>query len=87
MSAVFSVNVGRRAFRELADIPAHIRLRIQTKIDALALNAYPAGCKKLEGEEGAWRIRMGDYRVIYQVNKKTKMIDIRAVGHRREIYK
>lgn len=56
-------------------------------IDELAVNPRPVGCKKLKGEkEYLWRVRVGDYRIIYKIEDVVKVIEIRKVGHRKNIY-
>lgn len=60
--------------------------RIASKITQLADNPYPEGSKKLEGGKG-YRIRMGDYRIVYLVDKTNKMVTIIKVKHRREVYR
>jgi len=53
----------------------------------LAENPRPAGCKKLKGtHEDLWRIRIGNYRVIYTINDTIQIIDIQKIGHRKDIY-
>ena len=61
--------------------------KILTAIDALSKNPFPAKCKKLKGAESSYRIRIGDYRVIYQVNTQHKTIVIYHIRHRREAYR
>ncbi|MBX2901698.1 MAG: type II toxin-antitoxin system RelE/ParE family toxin [Cyclobacteriaceae bacterium] len=46
----------------------------------------PIGCKKLKGEQNIWRIRIGDYRVLYTIDEVVRIVDIRSVGHRKDIY-
>jgi mRNA interferase RelE/StbE len=57
------------------------------RIDALAKNPYPQGIKKIEGEDQLYRLRMGDYRILYQVKGKVLLVLIVGIGHRREIYR
>ncbi len=75
-----------RAKRELADLPAQQLAVAELKIRALQENPRPAGCKKLAERKG-WRIRFGNYRVIYKIDDTQKIITIVGVGHRREIYR
>jgi len=75
----------RSAQKELADLPADIYEKVKSKISALSSNPRPAGSKKLIGRPG-WRIRVGKYRVIYEINDRQKMILILDIGHRRDIY-
>jgi mRNA interferase RelE/StbE len=63
------------------------RRRVTKSILALAINPRPAGCRKLAGGEEDWRIRVGDYRVIYQVADSIRIVRITRVHHRREVYK
>jgi len=74
-----------RAKRELADLPAQLAVA-ELKVRALQENPRPAGCKKLAERKG-WRIRFGNYRVIYKIDDTQKIITIVGVGHRREIYR
>jgi mRNA interferase RelE/StbE len=61
--------------------------RLINSIKNLENNPRPQGCKKLSGlSEDLWRIRVGDYRIIYSINESIKIIDIRKIGHRKNIY-
>jgi mRNA interferase RelE/StbE len=60
--------------------------RIDRKILALAENPRPPGCKKLRGYKDQWRIRVGDWRVLYAVDDAVKLVSITRVAHRREVY-
>ncbi len=63
------------------------RLNVYAKSKELENNPRPAGCKKLVGEkEDLWRVRVGDYRIIYTINVSIFIVDIRRIGHRRDIY-
>lgn len=61
--------------------------RIVRKIDELANNPRPLGVRKITGSDIDYRIRMGDYRIIYQINEAQKVVEIIGIGHRKEIYK
>ena len=77
----------KSAEKELERLPIHAIKRISKAIDALTENPRPAGSKKLEGQkESLWRIRVGDYRVIYQIEEVIKIVEIRRIGHRKDIY-
>lgn len=84
--AEYSITFARSARRELEALDSSIILRILSKIETLAVHPRPHGSKKLSGEKHLWRIRIGDYRVIYSVLDKERRIDITAVRHRREAY-
>ncbi len=60
--------------------------RIDRKILALAEDPSPPGCKKLRGYKDQWRIRVGDWRVLYAVDDAVKLVSITRVAHRREVY-
>jgi mRNA interferase RelE/StbE len=60
--------------------------RIDRKILALADNPRPAGCRKLKGYKDQWRVRVGDWRVLYIVDDAAKLVTITRVAHRREVY-
>lgn len=74
------------AQRALSRLAHPIRKRVATRIDALAKNPRPQGATKLVGSEH-WRIRIGDYRVIYDVEDAQLIVLVVDVGHRREIYR
>jgi mRNA interferase RelE/StbE len=76
-----------RAVRDLKALDRQVRARIANRIDALAENPHPQGIKKIVGEEELYRLRVGDYRILYQVKAKVLLVLIVAVGHRREIYR
>ena len=83
----YQLFIRRSAEKEIADIPKPIRSRVADKIHALSDEPRPSGCKKLSGEDRAWRIRIGDYRVVYEVNDAEKYIEIRVVAHRKDVYR
>lgn len=67
-------------------MPNSVVQRIFEKIEALAINPRPAGCKKLKGSMNLWRIRIGDYRVIYSILEKLIRVEIIAIRHRSDAY-
>lgn len=82
----WKIEIARDARKELARLPPQFQTRIVRAILALEENPFPHGCKKLKNRDG-WRIRIGDYRVLYFADTKTKQIAVGAIGHRREIYR
>jgi mRNA interferase RelE/StbE len=82
----YKVLILRRAQKELADLPSRDYERIREGISALAQSPRPLGCRKLTGREG-WRIRVGDYRVIYEINDAQQAVTVLHIGHRRDVYK
>lgn len=83
----YSIRFARSARKELEHLDASVVSRIFPKIEALAENPHPPGCRKLQGFEDLWRIRVGHYRVVYQVLDDEQMIDITAVRHRSQAYR
>lgn len=81
----YNVSILRRAQKELAEIPVPIYEQICQKICNLSSNPRPTHSKKLVARP-AWRIRVGSYRVIYEINDKDKTILILDIGHRRDVY-
>lgn len=84
--AEYSITFARSARRELEVLDSTVIHRILSKIESLAVQPRPHGSRKLIGEKHLWRIRIGDYRVIYSILDKERRIDITAVRHRREAY-
>jgi len=84
--ADYSITFARSARKELESLNAPLVQRIFPKIEELAKEPRPKGCRKLRGEKNLWRIRVGDYRVIYTINDDKKVVDIIAVRHRRAAY-
>jgi len=82
----YSLHILRRAQKELAQLPEGAYLQVRDSIRTLADNARPHGCQKLTAREG-WRIRVGNYRVIYDIDDKNKTVTVLHVGHRRDVYR
>jgi len=85
--ADYGITFTQSARRELANLSSALVNRIFPRIEALANNPRPPRCLKIEGTENLWRIRIGDYRVIYRVLDDEQMVDIVAVRHRSQAYK
>jgi len=75
-----------RARRELEKVPNAVGERIAAAIDTLAFEPRPPGCKKLVNQENLWRIRVGDYRIVYQVHDRQLIVLVVRIAHRREVY-
>ena len=82
----YRVLITKSARKALAAIPAAERQALEAKIQALGANPRPVGSMKLVGREGEYRIRQGNYRVIYRVEDAELIVEVIAAGHRREIY-
>ena len=75
------------ATRDFSKLAEDIRQRLLPKIDALADDPRPMGVQKLQGGENRYRIRAGDYRIVYEIRDKILVILIVGIGHRREVYR
>jgi mRNA interferase RelE/StbE len=84
--ANYSITFARSARKELEALPNPLIKRIFTKIESLADEPRPNRCRKLQGFKDLWRIRIGDYRVIYSIDDSLETVDIVAIRHRREAY-
>lgn len=82
----YDIAILRRAQKELAELSTGVYERVRDSIGALAQEPRPPGCVKLTNRQG-WRIRVGDYRVIYEIDDHHKTVTILNIGHRRDIYR
>jgi len=82
----YTIDFSHRAARQFKDLPQQAQVRLKARIDALAENPRPRGVEKLKGEDDLYRIRVGDYRVIYQVRDKALIILIVMIGDRKQVY-
>jgi mRNA interferase RelE/StbE len=83
---MFRVNITSRAERELKRLDRPVKNRIASAISTLASDPRPPGCLKVRSEEGVWRIRVGDWRVGYQVDDSVGEILVVKIAHRSEFY-
>ncbi len=83
----YKIKFTKAAEKQLADLPKAEMKKIAKKIDKLAANPLPHDCKKLEGEDSIYRIRQGDYRILYSIFGKELVVLVLKIGHRREIYR
>lgn len=86
MTASYSLRIKKSAERELRGIPQPDLRRIVKRIQGLAQNPRPSGFEKLSGQD-RYRLRQGDYRIVYGVDDETRKIEIVKIGHRREVYR
>jgi mRNA interferase RelE/StbE len=75
------------AARELGKLAQDVQRRIRTATEALRVNPRPSGSIKLTNSNDRWRIRVGNYRVIYTIVDKTLVVTVIEIGHRREIHR
>ena len=83
---MYTVYVTASAAKEINAIAEPFRTRIMEAIRSLAVEPRPHGCKKLKGSDSDYRIRIGTYRVIYEVADKLVRVTVTKAGHRREVY-
>ena len=81
----YQVLILRRAQKELARLHGGDYERVRDAIIALAQDPRPPGCRKLTVHEG-WRIRIGNYRVIYEIDDRKQTVTVLHIGHRRDVY-
>ncbi len=84
---IYDVNLSKSAEKELYKLPKSYYLKIRYAIDNLAENPRPIACLKLTNKGNQYRIRVGVYRIIYSIFDEQLVIDIIAIGHRKDIYK
>jgi mRNA interferase RelE/StbE len=83
----YTVEIDTKAAREIRALPRREQERIIVRAMALADNPRPAGCVKLSGAAGLWRIRSGHYRIIYEIQDELLVVSVVKVGHRRDVYR
>jgi mRNA interferase RelE/StbE len=83
----YRIEFSPRAELQFKKFPKELQIRLQHRIDTLAEIPFPRGIKKLSAEENIYRLRIGDYRIIYQVQGKALLILILKLGHRKDVYR
>ena len=84
---MYRVLLERAAEKDLARLSSAVHDRVIVAIQALATIPRLPGCRKLAGSKHDWRIRVGDYRVIYEIADEIRIVRINRVRHRREVYR
>ena len=83
----YAVVVARSARKELERLDHSLSSRILRRIERLAQTPRPDGCRKIQGAANLWRIRVGDYRVLYAVDDAQRVVDVIAVRNRSDAYR
>jgi len=83
----YSVWILPTAQKELARLPNRVQHRMIDRLDSLERQPRPHGIQKLKGDLDNYRIRVGDYRVLYRIDEDRKAVFVYAVGHRKDVYK
>ena len=84
---MYEVYLEKSAENDLKRLPTSVFDRIIPQIKSLGEDPRPSGCRKITDSKSDWRIRIGDYRVIYDIDKKAKAVRVMRVRHRREVYR
>ena len=81
----YRIEIATAAERQILKLEASVRRRIFKKLDALAINPRPVGVEKLTAVD-AYRVRVGDYRIIYDIDDETTTVVVHKVGYRKDVY-
>lgn len=82
----YAVEIKPSARKELESLSDGLIARLVSKIEGLAVNPRPSGCKKLRGYKDFWRIRIGSYRVVYIIDDERRIVNVTRIAHRRDVY-
>ena len=77
----------RSAEKELRKLPRDVIVRLVSLAESLAENPFPSGVRKLAGTEHTYRVRAGDYRLVYSIEEQRFVIEVVRVAHRKEVYR
>ncbi len=84
-TSAYRIEVSPAAARQLRKLDPAARRRVQAAVELLAEEPRPARAKKLMGGDGEWRVRTGDFRIVYEIKDQVLLVLVLAVGHRREV--
>jgi mRNA interferase RelE/StbE len=84
---MYEIRLTKRVERQLSKLVPEVQIRLQIAIDALDENPRPDGVKKLKGKDNQYRIRVGDYRIIYTIEDQILLIVVVQLGARSDVYK
>jgi mRNA interferase RelE/StbE len=84
---IYQIEISHRAAKQLKNLSADIRDRVNEKILELADNPRPSGVVKLENTDNKYRIRVGNYRILYEIQDDVLIVKVVRVGHRRDVYR
>jgi mRNA interferase RelE/StbE len=83
----YGVLIANRARKEMEGIQSPALETIERKILSLGDDPRPPGCKRLKGDDRTWRVRSGNYRILFQIDDSEKTVTVIKVGHRKDIYR
>jgi len=84
---VYEVYIERAAERDLRRLARDDVRRVIAHVKALAEDPRPSGSRKISGSKNDWRIRVGNYRILYEFDRRAKLVRVMRVAHRREVYR
>ena len=82
----YKIRVSASAEKALKKIPKKDLSKIIKTIEMLSIDPYPQGCRKISGEDDVYRVRKGNYRVLYEINGNELIIIVLKIGHRKNVY-
>jgi mRNA interferase RelE/StbE len=83
----YGVRFARSARKEIERLESDVVAKVFPRIEALSRNPRPTGCRKLRGTRNLWRIRVGEYRIVYEILDGARLIDVVTVRHRKDAYR
>jgi len=83
----YRIEFARKARKFLTKLPENIQKQVAAKIDSLESNPRPHGCIRLQGKKELYRVRNGDYRIIYTIEDNQLLVLVVQIGHRRDVYR
>lgn len=84
---MYRVYLERAAEKDLKQLPPKLHDRVIAAIKSLARNPRPVGCRRLSGSDNDWRIRVSDYRIVYEIAEGIQVVRVNRVRHRRDAYR
>lgn len=83
----YRVQLARRTIKTIEGLPRREQQRVRAAIDLLGQTPRPPGCVAMSGEASSYRVRVGDYRIVYEVHDAVLLVQVVRVGHRRAVYR
>ena len=84
---MYEVHLENAAQRDLKKLTAEVYHRIVSHLKELKSNPRPSGSRKITGSKNDWRVRVGDYRILYEIDDKLRKVNVMKIRHRREVYR
>jgi mRNA interferase RelE/StbE len=85
--ALYSIRFSKQADKDMDGLPRLLQERVIEAAESLTIHPRPSGCKKMKGYKNRWRVRVGDYRIVYEVHDGVLVILVIRVAHRKEVYR